>query len=306
MSGDSQSPQPFALVEAEYKDKAEDQSAIQQLVRWIKQSLHQRNDSTLKEALEGVLEDHVESGLAISQEERTLLRNMLAFGELTVSDVMIPRPDIIAVPDTIDQEAMKTKLDQHMHTRIPVYHESLDNVLGFIHLKDVYRCLSGGVTFDIASMKRDVLFVPRSMKIIDLLVKMRVSGCHMAMVIDEFGGTDGLVTMEDLFEEIVGEIQDEHDDMTDSPTMHWISDRIVEADARIEIDELMHALKIERDDDTDDNDYDTLGGLIFSHLGRVPAKGEIVDYRNLLKLEILTADPRRIKKVRITKHLEEV
>src|SRR5262249_17760460 len=145
-----------------------------------------------------------------------------------------------------------------------------------------------------------VFFVPPSMKTIDLLLKMRLSSCHMAIVIDEYGGTDGLVTMEDLFEEIVGEIQDEHDEDEDLPRLRWVSDKALEADARVRVDDLAQELQLDLNGH-DHEDYDTVGGMIFSHLGRIPAKGEVVDYNHGIKLEILSADPRRIKKVRVVR-----
>jgi len=276
-----------------------DLSPFVTLTRWFRQAVAVKSESSLKEALEEVFEEHVAGDSRVSDEETTLLRNMLHFSALCVGDVMIQRPDICAVPDRISFEDMKAYMVKEMHTRIPVYHETLDHVLGFLHMKDFFRCMVGEVAFDIRSLLRDILFVPRSMRIVDLLVKMRMNSCHIAIVIDEYGGTDGLVTMEDLFEEIVGEIQDEHDETDSKPAMVWQSDRILEADARVKIEDLEAEIKRQLVEDRDDADFDTLGGLIFSHLGRIPAKGEVVDYQDGLKLVILAADPRRVKKVRL-------
>jgi CBS domain containing-hemolysin-like protein len=214
---------------------------------------------------------------------------------------MIPRTDIFAVPDSIDSDELKQQIAENRHTRIPVYDGSLDNVTGFLHIKDFMMCLMTGVSFDIATMKREILFVPASMKIVDLLLKMRLSSSHVAIVVDEYGGTDGLVTMEDLFEEIVGEIHDEHDDAGDQPEIRWVSDRTLEADARVDIDEVSQQLQLDLAASQPNDDFDTLGGLLFSHLGRIPAKGEVIEFDEGLKFEITSADPRRIRKVRIVK-----
>lgn len=282
-------------------DRPPQDSPLQLLARWVRQAWHHKQ-GTLKEALEEVLEEH-DGELAISSEERNLLKNMIAFGELKVGDVMIPRTDICAVPDNISREEFKSHIAEHRHTRIPVYHETLDNVVGVVHIKDFFiGHAENGEPFDVHSIKRDVLFVPPSMRIVDLLMKMRLSTTHMAIVVDEYGGTDGLVTMEDLFEEIVGEIHDEHDEDEEMPSLAWVSDKALEADARVKVDDLAHELQIDLASAEDSDDYDTVGGLIFSHLGRIPAKGEVVDFDHGLKLEILSADPRRIKKVRVVRH----
>ncbi len=284
-----------------HKKDIQSLSSFEQLGRWIRQTLNHRSEGSLKDALHEVLQEHDGEDSLISDEERTLLRNMVAFGELKVSDVMTPRTDIYAVPASISQDEMTRFIAECRHTRIPVYGDSLDHVQGFVHIKDFFRCLIGDIPFNINDLKRDVLFVPASMKIIDLLLKMRLSSCHLAIVVDEYGGTDGLVTMEDLFEEIVGEIQDEHDDDEVLPEMLWINDRVLEADARVKIDDLSQELQMPMTEDGEEDDFDTLGGLIFSHLGRIPAKGEVVHYHRGLKLEILSADPRKIKKVRVVR-----
>ncbi len=282
-------------------DKSTHESPLQLLSRWVRQALQHKTSGTLKEALEEVLEGHEGGEVAISAEERNLLRNMIAFGELKVGDVMIPRTDIFAVPETVGWDELKRHVAEHRHTRIPIYTDSLDHITGFLHIKDLFFGLIDAQVIDPKALRRNVLFVPSSMKIIDLLLKMRLSSCHMAIVVDEYGGTDGLVTMEDLFEEIVGEIQDEHDEDEELPAWQWISDKALEADARMTVDDLGHELQLDLGQEQGDEDYDTLGGLIFAHLGRIPAKGEVVDYAHGIKLEILSADPRRIKKVRVVR-----
>lgn len=273
------------------------------LGRWVRQALGRSSDHSLKEALQEMLEEHDEGGANVDSEELTLLRNMVAFGGITVSDVMIPRTDISAIADSASPEDVRQLMASEMHTRIPIYQDSLDHVTGFLHMKDLMKCLlTDGEQIDVQRLSRKILFVPASMKVIDLLLKMRLSSCHIAIVIDEYGGTDGLVTMEDLFEEIVGDIHDEHDDSTDDPTMRWVSDGVVEADARVEIEELIEQMQLNLAAGHSADDFDTIGGLIFSHLGRIPAKGEVIDYSNEIKFEILSADPRRIRKVRVVRH----
>ncbi len=294
------SPRPLMHQPSEADTLSAQLSPFQQLSRWLK-SFSNKPDNSLKAALEEVIEEHEDDETLISEEERTLLKNMLAFGELTVGDVMIPRTDIFAVPDDISFDELKKHMVEQRHTRIPVYQESLDNIQGFIHLKDLVPALAGDSDFTTQKLMRNIFFVPSSMKIIDLLLKMRLASCHIAIVVDEYGGTDGLVTMEDLFEEIVGDIQDEHDEDEVLPAMHWISANILEADARIKIDDLSKELNVDMINGHGSDDFDTVGGLIVSILGRVPARGEVIDYSYGMKIEVLSADPRRVKKVRLVR-----
>lgn len=272
--------------------------------RWVKGIFGNRQaEGSLKEALEEVIEEHLEDGeQSISSEERDMLRNMLLMGELSVSDVMIPRTEIVAVEHDITLTELKAVLMEQRHTRMPVYQGTLDRLQGFIHLKDLVPVLAGDEPFDIDTVRRDILFVSPSMKVVDLLVQMRQSGHHMAIVVDEYGGTDGLVTLEDLFEEIVGEIQDEHDDEEVGCELKRLSLSCYESDARMPIEDLERQLKITLRNGNDDGeeDYDTLGGLIYFRLGRIPARGEILNLEDTARLEILEADPRRVRKVKIT------
>ncbi len=282
---------------------SEEKPLGQALTRWVRHMFGGKSaEASLKEALEEVMEEHrEESGETLSSDERDMLRNMLLMGELTVSDVMIPRTEIVAVDHDITLTELKAVLQEQRHTRMPVYKGTLDRLLGFIHLKDLVPALAGDEAFDIDKVMRDILFVAPSMKVVDLLVQMRVSGDHMAIVVDEYGGTDGLVTLEDLFEEIVGEIQDEHDEEVLEQELRRISLFCFEADARMRIDVLEKELDTPlRAEDEDEGDYDTLGGLIFMRLGRVPARGEILQIDGVARLEIMDADPRRIRKVKIT------
>jgi len=276
-------------------------SRLSGAVRWFRERMGTRSEGSLKEMIEEALEDVDGEVSDISAEEKSLLKNLINFGELSAYDIMIPRSDIMGVQRNVSLDELKQHVITIGHTRIPVYDESLDSIEGFIHVKDLFPHLVSGAPFDISQVIREILFVPPSMRIVDLLMKMRVSGCHIAIVVDEFGGTDGLVTMEDLFEEIVGEIQDEHDGHESTPTMRWLGDHVVEADARTPIEKLEHALAEKLCEEEVGEDIDTLGGLIFSQLGRIPVRGEVLMFKPTLKAEILQADPRRIRLVRLTR-----
>jgi CBS domain containing-hemolysin-like protein len=270
-------------------------------VKWFRHKLGGRAEGNLKDIIEEALHDDDEAnGFTISQEEKNLLKNMIHFGELTVRDIMVPRSQIMALRRDVTFEELKKHVIDIGHTRIPVYDDSLDKIDGFIHVKDLFPFIATGSSFDIVGALREILFVPPSMRIVDLLLKMRVAGCHIAIVVDEYGGTAGMVTMEDLFEEIVGEIQDEHDEAEDYSMIRMIGDSVIEADARVKIGQLEQALG-ESINRSEEDDYDTLGGLIFSTLGRVPVKGEVLKFHPRFKFEIQTADPRRIRQVRITR-----
>lgn len=295
------------LVEKAVADSSEEVREKPSLFRRIGSKLKRKGgkqapDATLKEALEEVLEEHEQSAMMMAPEEKTMFRNMLEFADLTVSDIMVPRTDIVAVEDTISLDDLKKHVLEQRHTRIPVYTDTLDTIRGFIHIKDLVPMLSGDEPYDLAKLVRHMPFIPPSMRIIDLLFTMRHSGSHIAIVIDEYGGTDGLVTMEDLVEEIVGEIQDEHDDEEQQEHFIWINENVIEADARVRVDRLEEEMALAIRSEEDDDDFDTIGGLIFFHLGRVPARGEVVNQPAIgLKFEILEADSRRIRKVRITR-----
>jgi len=275
-------------------------SLMQALSAWLRHAL-KKHDGSLKEVLEEVIEEHQDDGEhKMPAAERAMLQNMLSFSDIKVIDIMIPRMDIAAVPHDISMDDFKKHIREQRHTRIPVYEDTLDNLLGFVHVKDLLVTLCGDETFDMTSYIRELLFVPPSMRIIDLLLQMRRAGGHMAIVVDEYGGTDGLVTLEDLFEEIVGDIQDEHDeDEAQEEIITRISDRQMEVSARIPIDKLEEELGVKLVSEQMQEDFDTLGGLIFCLLGRIPVKGERITHTDGLTFEILEADPRRINKVLI-------
>ena len=211
---------------------------------------------------------------------------------------MVPRSDIKTIESTATLDEVIAAMRESTHTRMPVVRDTLDDVAGMVHLKDLLPFWGDGKHFILKAILRDLLYVPPSMKVLDLLMKMRDTGTHMAIVVDEYGGTDGMVTIEDLVEEIVGEIQDEHDKIL-PPSLTERPDGTLEADARVEVEDLEKHLGQELLEPDRREDVDTLGGLIFTLLDRVPARGEIVPHPAALEFEVLDADPRRVKRVLI-------
>ncbi len=276
-------------------------TATKELITSLRAKFGSKPDTSLKEIIEEALEEEAGNEVSISNEEKDLLKNVIRFSELTARDVMVPRTEIEALSSDVTFEALKNHAAALGHTRIPVYEDSLDKIEGFIHVKDLFRYITGSEPFQLRRILHEILFVPPSMRIVDLLLKMRVSGCHMAIVVDEYGGTSGLVTMEDLFEELVGEIQDEHDEEHEVIVLRWIGE-VLEADARALIEEVEAMLGEKlHSEGVEPADYDTLGGFIFYTLGRVPVRGEILKIRERLKIEIIAADPRRVRQVRISR-----
>jgi len=247
----------------------------------------------IEEAIEEHEEDSSESADDLSSAEREMLRNILHFGERNVGDVGVPRGQIVAVPDSIAFDELVERFVEAEHSRLPVYRENLDHVIGMIHVKDVFRIIATGATrpATIEPLIRQPRFVPTSMRIIDLLAEMRATRTHLAIVLNEYTGTDGLVTIEDLVEEIVGDIEDEHDEH-EADLLIALGDSIWSADARAELDDVAKLID-PRLADTDE-DVETLGGLASSLVGHVPQAGEIVVHPSGWKLEITEADERRV------------
>jgi CBS domain containing-hemolysin-like protein len=261
--------------------------------------------NAIRESLEEVIEESERQSPALSVQERMMLANLLKVGELRVKDVMVPRADIVAADEAMPVEALIALFGEAQHSRIPLYRETLDDPVGLVHIKDVLRLIERqeGDKFrwkpvSIGEIKRPLLFVPPSMPVLDLLVKMQTTHIQLALVIDEYGGTDGLVSIEDLIEEIVGDIEDEHDE--DGNLIRRDESGAYIADARADLEDFKAetGLDLGLDDETM-QDIDTLGGLTISLLGRVPQRGEIVAHPAGYEFEVLEADPRRIKRLRI-------
>ncbi|HEX2761546.1 MAG TPA: hemolysin family protein [Rhizomicrobium sp.] len=259
--------------------------------------------AAMRESLEEVIEESDRESPALSLQERVMLGNLLRFGELKVQDVMVPRADIIAVDESMNLNELVRLFRDAQHSRLPVYRETLDDPVGLVHVKDVLSQLSGlrDESFrleptTLAKLRRPILFAPPSMRALDLLLKMQATHTHLALVIDEYGGTDGLVSIEDIIEEIVGDIADEHDE--ESATLKPDGDGVI-ADARMDLEDFEtqtgHNLEIE----DGDQDIDSLGGLVTSLLGRLPQRGEIVAHPGGYEFQVLEADPRRVRKLRV-------
>ena len=250
-----------------------------------------------RDTLPPLVEDPDSPKTGEESHERTLIANILEIRDQPVSDLMVPRADIVAVEASADREALLKLLASRPHSRLPVYRETLDDVIGMIHIKDVLAAIGEGRAFEVPDIVRPVSIVAPSMRVLDLLLDMRKTRQHMALVVDEFGGIDGLITIEDLIEGIVGEITDEHDravraEMTERP------DGSLLADARVPIEDFEARVGPVLEQDERD-EVDTLGGLVFSLAGRVPSRGELLTHSSGLEFEIVDADPRRIKRIRV-------
>lgn len=259
-----------------------------------------KSDTSLRETIEEYIDEQneAENSDPSSQHERLLLSNILKLRDLTVSEVMIPRADIKALEVSTPQPEVLKYFSEIQVSRLPVYKDTLDEVLGTVHLKDVLSKIADNQKVILKDIVTDVPIVSPSMPLMDFLLKVRQTQRHMAMVIDEYGGIDGLVTIGDVIEAILGEIEDEHDREEDHPMMVEANNGHVLADARVELDDFCEAHgNILSKEDHDESD--TLGGVVFHLAGRVPARGEILEHKNGMVFEILDADPRRVNRVRI-------
>jgi len=278
------------------------QSLLQRLAQILRGD---QNAQSIRESLEEVIEESERQSPALSQQERIMLANLLKFGEMRVGDVMVPRGDIVGVEEKTPLSELIGRFREAQHSRLPVYRETLDDPIGVVHIKDILSLLTigqGGAVqlpeTPIAGIKRDIIFVPPSMPARDLLLKMQTTHMHLALVIDEYGGTDGLVSIEDLVEEIVGDIGDEHD-IEEAPQLRKLDGGAFEADARLDLEDFKEQSGIDLMPKNSDEEIDTLGGLVVSLVGRVPERGEIIPHPSGYEFEILEADPRRVKFLRL-------
>lgn len=258
-------------------------------------------EATVRDTLEELIEDFDEDEAPVEPMERLLLNNVLNLRDLTIVDVMVPRADIVSVDTETSIDDLIARFKTENHSRLPVYRNSLDDCIGMVHIRDVLGVSFGSTAedgaFRLSDIVRPVIFVAPSMRVLDLLLEMRVKRTHMALVVDEYGGIDGLLTIEDLVEEIVGEIQDEHDDEPE-PQMVERPDGVLLADARVELEEFEDRFgEIFSEDDKED--VDTLGGLVFALAGRVPVRGELIKHESGLVFEVVDGDPRRVRRLRI-------
>ena len=271
-------------------------SRLRTLLRLLRRPRGPRSSRETMDALIAVAA--LEGVTPITPQERFLIGNILKVHDRNAGDVMVPRVDIVALD--VDQpfsEVVKCMVE-HGHSRVPVYRESLDDVIGFIHVKDVVAPVADRRPARLERLLRKVLFVAPSLPILDLLVQMRQARTHIAVVVDEFGGIDGLVTIEDLIEEIVGEIEDEHD-VAEPPALIERPDGSVIADARLPIEALEEQHGTRLRPAGEEEAVDTLGGLVFMLAGRVPKRGEVIAHPDGIEFEVLDADPRRVKRLRV-------
>jgi CBS domain containing-hemolysin-like protein len=260
-----------------------------------------KTDDTLREALEEFIEETGNAApgdtTSIAGHERALMSNVLKLRGMTVVDVMIPRADVVAIEIGTSQAELLLLLAERQYSRIPVYRETLDDILGTIHIKDIMACLAQGRPVDIEDLVREAPIVSPAMPVLDLILMMKHMKKHMALVVDEYGGIDGLVTIGDVIEAIIGEVEDEHV-TTEEPRMRLNRDGSLLADGRFSIEEFENRFgRILTEDERED--IDTLGGLVFELAGRVPARGEVITHISGMELEVVDADPRRVNKVLI-------
>jgi CBS domain containing-hemolysin-like protein len=293
-------------------DSGDDSSIVKRLIALITGRNH---EPTLREQLEEKIIEHEEDAAEdgadepedgdLSAPERVMLKNLLHFSETRVDDVMVPRSDILGIRDTASFKEAVAAFAENGHSRMPVYQETLDTIIGMIHIKDVFAVLAEGKESpdSLEPFIRQPRFVPQNMSAMELLEEMRRTRTHLAIVIDEYSGTEGLVTIEDLVEEIVGEIEDEHDDEAEA-LFAEISPGVWEADARTELEDMAEAVGDAKLAEVDE-DVDTLGGLAFVIAGQVPQAGEILLHETSgWKIEVLDGDERRVTRVRL--HMPEV
>lgn len=272
-------------------------SGLGQLANWLRSLFGGRNgENSVRETIGELIEDTSAEAAPINADEGALIANILKLHDLTAEDVMLPRADIIATDQECELEALADLMSREAHSRIPVYESHLDKVVGFVHIKDVLATMRSSPRLAVRELTREILFAAPSIRVLDLLLEMRAQRTHMAIVVDEFGGVDGLVTIEDLVEEIVGEIEDEHDE--DAPLIMRDPDGSILADARAEIEELEAMIGIfVTDEEREEND--SLGGVVFSLVDRVPRRSEVVTHSSGVEFVVVDADARRIKRLRV-------
>ena len=258
--------------------------------------LLRNGDVSTRDTLHELIGERDQAEIPLDDDERNLLSNILNLRGRSAEDVMVPRADIIAVESRAALPEVIEVMTKKGHSRLPVYRETLDDAIGMVHIKDVLAWRGEDAAFRLAKIMRRILFVAPSMEVLELLLEMRAKRSHMALVVDEFGGVDGLLTIEDVVEEIVGEIEDEHD-RDSEPNLVFRADGTIDADARTPIEVLEERFGFALSDE-ELEEIDTLGGLVVSSAGRVPIRGELIAHPSGIEFEVLEADPRRIKRLR--------
>ena len=270
------------------------------LISKVKAIFFNQSKENIKDVIEDIIEDNGQSVGKFDDGTKKIFKNIIQLNDKCIEDVMIPRADIDAVASNVKINQLMAFINKTKHSRIPVYEENLDKVIGMIHIRDLFEKINKNVKIkkDIKiskSIVRKILFSAPSMRILDLLLKMRSEQIHMSIVVDEFGGTNGLVTIEDLVEEIVGEIKDEHD-LEEIDVIKRKSKKTYEVSARLTVFEFEKKLGISFENE-DKEDIDTVGGLVFNLIGKIPSRGQVITHKSGLEFTILDADTRKIKRL---------
>jgi magnesium and cobalt transporter len=234
----------------------------------------------------------------LDRQERALIANVLRLRETTADDVMVPRADIIAMSVDVTLEQALEQIRAEGHSRLPVYREGLDEIVGMVHIKDVFAFVGRPEAFSLEAVLRKPLMVAPQVPVLDLLLQMRQARMHLALVVDEYGGIDGLVTIEDLVETITGDISDEHDEVA-GPMVTERPDGSLDINARMPVEDFEKRVGSVLSEDERDADIDTVGGLVFTLAGRVPARGEVISHASGIEFRVLDADARRIRRLRV-------
>jgi magnesium and cobalt transporter len=234
----------------------------------------------------------------LDRHERALIANILRLRGTTADDVMVPRPDIVAISADLSLEEALQVIRAEGHSRLPVYGEELDDILGMVHIKDVFAHVGSAETFSLRAIMRRPLMIAPQISVLDLLLQMRQARMHLALVVDEYGGIDGLVTIEDLVETIVGDIADEHDEV-EGPMVTERPDGTLDINARLSVEDFEERMGRVLTDAEREADIETVGGLVFTLAGRVPARGEVISHPSGIEFRILDGDPRHIRRVRV-------
>lgn len=282
----------------------------QHLLARLRQRLLRRPEPTVRESIAELVQEAADAPQTdgelpeLDRQERALIANVLRLRGKSADDVMVPRADIVAIPVDVTLDQALDHIRREGHSRLPVYRGQLDDVVGMVHIKDVFGYVGRPEAFKLESILRRPLLVAPQTPVLELLLQMRQARMHLALVVDEYGGIDGLVTIEDLVEEIVGDIADEHDEVA-GPLITERGDGALDLDARLPIEAFEQRVGPVLTEGEREADIDTVGGLVFTLAGRVPARGEVVSHPSGLEFRILDADARRIRRLRARKPVQQ-
>jgi len=274
------------------------------LARRLRRLLRRPPEPSVRESIAELVQEAAEATQLpgqlpeLDRQERVLIANVLRLRDTTADDVMVPRADIVAMRADVTLEQAVDLLRREGHSRLPVYREQLDDIIGMVHIKDVFAYVGRPDAFALEAILRRPLMVAPQVPVLDLLLQMRQARVHLALVVDEYGGIDGLVTIEDLVETIVGDISDEHDEV-EGPMVTERSDGALDVNARLPVEDFEARVGPVLTEDERDADIDTVGGLVFTLAGRVPARGEVLRHPSGMEFRVLDADARRIRRLRV-------